>query len=69
MAASIKAALGVDAHVVAGSRGQFDVVADGALLFSKQTEQRFSGTRRDCRRPAGASHGAGSAIAADRLAV
>ena len=41
MAASIKAALGVDAHVVAGSRGQFDVVADGALLFSKQTEQRF----------------------------
>ena len=24
-----------------GARGQFDVAADGALVFSKQQEQRF----------------------------
>ena len=33
--------LGVDAAVLVGTRGQFDVVADGALIFSKQKEQRF----------------------------
>jgi len=27
--------------VVVGGRGQFDVVADGELIFSKQKEQRF----------------------------
>ena len=41
LAASIKQALGVDTEVVAGARGQFDVVADGELIFSKQQEQRF----------------------------
>ena len=41
LAASIKDALGVDAEVIIGTRGQFDVVADGELIFSKQNEQRF----------------------------
>ena len=41
LAAAIKDALGVDADVLVGTRGQFDVVADGALVFSKQKEQRF----------------------------
>ncbi len=41
LAASIKQALGVDADVAAGTRGQFDVVADGELIFSKHTEHRF----------------------------
>ena len=41
MAASIKDAVGVDAEVVGGSRGQFDVVADGDIVFSKQAEERF----------------------------
>ena len=27
--------------MVVGGRGQFDVVADGELIFSKQQEQRF----------------------------
>ena len=27
--------------MLVGSRGQFNVVADGELVFSKQTEQRF----------------------------
>tara|TARA_B100000029_G_scaffold158262_1_gene153673 strand:+ start:275 stop:403 length:129 start_codon:yes stop_codon:yes gene_type:complete len=27
--------------VVEGSRGQFDVEAEGTLVFSKQNEQRF----------------------------
>jgi len=27
--------------VFVGARGQFDVVADGELIFSKQKEQRF----------------------------
>ena len=41
MAASLKEALGVEADVLVGDRGQFDVVANGALIFSKQTEERF----------------------------
>jgi selT/selW/selH-like putative selenoprotein len=41
LAASIKDALGIDTEVVVGARGQFDVVADGDLLFSKQAEERF----------------------------
>jgi len=41
LAASIKDAVGVDAEVVVGSRGQFDVVADGDIVFSKQAEERF----------------------------
>ena len=31
----------METDVVAGGRGQFDVVADGELIFSKQQEQRF----------------------------
>ncbi|HCR00335.1 MAG TPA: selenoprotein [Acidobacteria bacterium] len=41
LAASLKEALGVEADVLVGDRGQFDVVANGALIFSKQTEERF----------------------------
>ena len=41
LAASIKQALGVDAEVIVGARGQFDVVADGELIFSKGAEHRF----------------------------
>ena len=33
--------LGVDAEVLVGARGQFDVVADGATIFSKAKEHRF----------------------------
>jgi selT/selW/selH-like putative selenoprotein len=41
LAASIKDAVGIDAEVVVGARGQFDVVVDGDLVFSKQAEERF----------------------------
>ena len=33
--------LDIEAEIVPGGRGQFDVSLDGNLLFSKQTEQRF----------------------------
>ena len=39
--AAVKDALGVDSRIVVGGRGQFDVEADGKLIFSKQKEQRF----------------------------
>jgi hypothetical protein len=32
---------GHDAAAVEGERSQFDVVADGAVIFSKQREHRF----------------------------
>ena len=32
---------GHDAHPVEGERSQYDVLADGSLLFSKQREGRF----------------------------
>ena len=32
---------GHDAEAVAGARSQFDVVADGTVIFSKQREHRF----------------------------
>ena len=32
---------GHDASAVAGGKGQYDVVADGTLVFSKQREGRF----------------------------
>ena len=41
LAASIKQVLGVDTELMVGARGQFDVVADGERIFSKQQEQRF----------------------------
>jgi len=41
LAASIKEALGVEADVLVGNRGQFDVMANDTLVFSKQAEERF----------------------------
>jgi len=32
---------GHDARAIEGARSQFDVLADGALVFSKQREHRF----------------------------
>lgn len=32
---------GHEARAVAGERSQFDVVADGKVIFSKQQEHRF----------------------------
>jgi predicted Rdx family selenoprotein len=32
---------GVEAKIVSGETSQFDVVSDGALVFSKQREGRF----------------------------
>jgi predicted Rdx family selenoprotein len=33
--------VGHEAYAVEGGKSQFDVVADGALVFSKQQEGRF----------------------------
>ena len=33
--------MGHEAEAVAGARSQFDVVADGKIIFSKQREHRF----------------------------
>jgi Rdx family len=33
--------LGEDAEIKAGSTGQFDVIANGTLIFSKATAHRF----------------------------
>jgi predicted Rdx family selenoprotein len=41
LANEIESELGVDATAIPGSKGQFDVLADGALLFSKQAAGRF----------------------------
>ena len=41
MAAEIKATKGVDADVVSGGRGAFEVYKDGALVFSKLKLGRF----------------------------
>jgi predicted Rdx family selenoprotein len=34
---------GVDARATPGGKGQFDVLRDGELVFSKHTEGRFPG--------------------------
>jgi hypothetical protein len=34
-------AVGHDAEAIAGGKGQFDVIADGALVFSKHELERF----------------------------
>jgi selT/selW/selH-like putative selenoprotein len=34
-------ATGIDARDIAGSKGQFDVLRDGELVFSKQQAGRF----------------------------
>jgi predicted Rdx family selenoprotein len=36
---------GHDAEVVSGKKSQYDVVADGTLIFSKQREGRWPETR------------------------
>ena len=41
MAAAIKKAKGVDARLIPGHKGVFDVVADGRLIFSKHKAGRF----------------------------
>lgn len=41
LAAAVRNALGIDAELIAGDDGIFDVVADGDLIFSKHAEQRF----------------------------
>ena len=32
---------GIDASIVEGAKSQYDVLADGELIFSKQREGRF----------------------------
>jgi predicted Rdx family selenoprotein len=34
---------GVDAKATPGGKGQFDIVRDGELVFSKHAEHRFPG--------------------------
>jgi hypothetical protein len=34
-------ALGIDASIEAGARGEFTVLSDGDVVFSKATEDRF----------------------------
>jgi predicted Rdx family selenoprotein len=34
---------GIDARATPGGRGQFDVVRDGEVVFSKHREHRFPG--------------------------
>ena len=41
LAAKIKEAFDIDAKLVVGAPGQFDVTADGKLIFSKKKEGRF----------------------------
>ena len=41
MAAAIKAATGVEADVVEGARGAFEVVKDDVVVFSKLKSGRF----------------------------
>ena len=37
----MKRRLGIDAELIEGEKGVFDVVADGVLIFSKHSEGRF----------------------------
>ena len=41
MAAEIKKVRGVDATLVRGGGGEFEVTVDGKLAFSKKQERRF----------------------------
>lgn len=45
MAAEIKKARGIDPKLIKGSGGQFEVVLDGKLIFSKKALGRFPETR------------------------
>jgi selenoprotein W-related protein len=44
LAAEIRKARGLDATLIKGSGGQFEVVIDGALIFSKKQLGRFPET-------------------------
>ena len=41
MAARIKDVFDIDAEIIEGTNGIFDVKADGALVFSKHESKRF----------------------------
>ncbi len=41
LAAELGETLGIEATVTPGGRSQFDVLADGALVYSKQAKGRF----------------------------
>jgi selT/selW/selH-like putative selenoprotein len=41
LAAELRERIGVEAAVISGLKGQFDIVADDVLVFSKQREGRF----------------------------
>lgn len=41
MAAEVKKTRGIDATLIKGSGGQFEVVLDGKLIFSKKQQGRF----------------------------
>ena len=41
MAAELKEALGVDANLIEGSHGIFDVKVDGRLVYSKAKTHKF----------------------------
>lgn len=41
LAAELKSSLGVDAKLIEGSRGIFDVRRDGELVYSKYETDRF----------------------------
>lgn len=41
MAAEIKTSRGIDATLVRGSGGEFEITVDGQLAFSKKQEGRF----------------------------
>ena len=43
MAASLESRWGEKVAIAEGSRGQFDVLADGVVLFSKKEAGRFPG--------------------------
>ena len=44
MAAEVKQAKGIDTTLIKGSGGQFEVVLDGQLIFSKKQLGRFPET-------------------------
>jgi selT/selW/selH-like putative selenoprotein len=41
LAAAIRSEFGIEAELIEGDAGIFDVVADGKLLFSKHQSDRF----------------------------
>jgi predicted Rdx family selenoprotein len=41
LAASLNSRFGEDAQIKAGKTGQFDVIVDGKLIFSKSAAGRF----------------------------